>query len=276
MKTSTHAAGNMLDLDAAFGSLEYSEPGPAKPAAPQRFEVTSSSKALDLETYQPPGMPAGLRGGPGYKSEDEAAMKARLEQKEKAAEAEMMKRIQAKEMQMMQQQLQMQKQQQQMQQQQAMQKQQAMPQHQAMQQPMPQMPQRFQADAMTAEALKRVQQQDQMMRRPESAGTVVPPSPTALGPLASAPSTGVREVRSAGAFSRFSKSLTAEKGNCVWTYVLLGLAFLFIGAIIAVAVYSSKKNAAAAPAVVFTQPSVPVVSTTPVVTGGASITYDLL
>ena len=265
MKTSTHAAGNMLDLDAAFGSLEYSEPGPARPAAPQRFE--SGSKAVELETYQPPGMPAGLRGGPGYSSDDEAAMKVRLEQKEKAAEAEMLKRIKSKEMHMMQQQQAMQQQQLKMQQQQAMQ--QPMPQHQAMQQP-----QRFQTDSMTAEAMKRVQQQDQMMRRPESAGTVVPPSPGGpMGPLASTPSTGVREVRSAGAFSRFSKSLTAEKGNCTWTYVLLGLAFLFIGAIIAVAVFS-KKNAVAAPAVVFTQPSVPVVPNT--VTGGASITYDLL
>jgi hypothetical protein len=267
MKTSTHAAGNMLDLDAAFGSLEYSEPGPAKQAAaPQRFEVTSSSKAVELETYQPPGMPAGLRGGPGYSDED--AMKVRLEQKEKAAEAEMMKRIKAKEMHMMQQQ--MQKQQQQLMQQQAMQKQAIPPQQ---QQAMPQQPQRFQADSMNAEALKRVQHQDQMMRRPESAGAVAPPPPAALGPLASTPSTGVREVRSAGAFSRFSKSLTAEKGSCTWTYVLLGLAFLFIGAIIAVAVVSAKKNAAA-PALVFTQPSAPAMPTT--MTGGGSITYDLL
>lgn len=264
MKTSTHAAGNMLDLDAAFGSLEYSEPAPSRTAAPQRFEVTSSSsKAVDLETYQPPGMPAGLRAGPGYKSDDEAAMKVRLEQKEKAAEADMMKRIQAKEMHMMQQK---QQQMQQMQQQQ-------MQQQQAMQQQQPSQPQRVQHDAMTAEALKRVQQQEHMMRRPESAGAVVPAPPAALGPLASTPSTGVREVRSAGAFSRFSKSLTAEKGNCTWTYVLLGLAFLFIGAIIAVAVCSAKKNSAV-PAVVFTQPSAPAIPTT--MSGGASITYDLL
>lgn len=263
MKTSTHAAGNMLDLDAAFGSLEYSEPAPVKPAAPQRFETGSSgSKAVELETYQPPGMPAGLRAGPGYKSEDEAAMKVRLEQKEKAAEAEMMKRIKAKEMQMMQQQLKMQQQQQQLMQQQPMQQ--------------PMQPQRFQADAMTAEAVKRVQQQEQMMRRPESAGALAPPPPAALGPLTSTPSTGVREVRSAGAFSRFSKSLTAEKGSCTWTYVLLGLAFVFIGAIIAVAVCSAKKNAAAPAVVAFTQPAQTSILPKTVTGGGASITYDLL
>jgi hypothetical protein len=286
MKTSTHAAGNMLDLDAAFGSLEYSEPG--APQKQQRFESSStSSKTVELETYQPPGMPSGLRGGPGYKSDqdEELAMKARIEQKEKAAEMEMIKRLRAKEMQMQQQAQAAQQPQQhaqaappQMQAQPPQMQQAPPPQHQAqMQQKQAQM-QQAQMQMQQAEAYKRVQQQDQMMRRPESAG--MPQAPTLTPPAPSA-----REVRSAGPFARFSKSLTAGSGeegksNCVWTYVMVGLAFLFLGVLIAVVVCSSKRQTTA----VFmpppqAQPALMTATLQPppkLAGGGSSTIYDLL
>jgi flagellar motor protein MotB len=265
MKTSTHAAGNMLDLDAAFGSLEYSEPSGEKHAA-RRFEVQQHNKPVELETYQPPGMPAGLRNYNSDDSSEDAVIKARIQQKEKAAETDMIKRIRAKEMQLQQQQ----QQQHQQQQQQPQQQQQQQPQQQQQQQP--------QQQRQHQQPQQRQQQQPHQQQYPPQNTQILTRRNPEIGEGAAAAS--LREVRSAGAFSRFSKSFTEEKGGNCWITVLVVLGILIIMCMVGGGIYvvvnrNTKPVACSPPALFVTPPSVmpppPRLSA-----GGAGEMFDLL